>query len=178
LLILINDLFAIDAEARERNLSVTERRQLRQDRAPGVLERLRQARDRGIGGALPGSTVGKGLRYLVGQWSKLVRVFDHAEAELSNNLAENSMRPVAVGRKNWIHLGGEGAGPKVAAILSAIESCRRLGVPVRDYLAAVLPGLGDLPVSRVAGLTPSCNCCNFAFVAASAARDSGNPLWC
>lgn len=155
LLMLINELFAIDAEARERNLSILERHELRRDRAPAVLERLRQARDRGIGVPLPGSTVGKGLRYLVGQWSKLARVFDHAEAELSNNLAENSMRPVALGRKNWIHVGSEAAGPKVAAILSVIESCRRLRVPVREYLAAVLPGLGDVPVSRVPTLTPT-----------------------
>jgi len=59
----------------------------------------------------------------------------------SNNLAENSMRPVALGRKNWIHIGSQQAGPKVAAILSVVETCRRINIPVRDYLAAVLPGL-------------------------------------
>jgi transposase len=63
------------------------------------------------------------------------------------------MRPVALGRRNWIHLGDEQAGPKVAAILSAIESCRRLHIPVRDYLAAILPGLNDRPLQRVAELT-------------------------
>jgi hypothetical protein len=60
-------------------------------------------------------------------WAKLQRCFDYAEVELSNNLAENSMRPVALGRKNWLHVGGAQAGPKVAAILSLVESCRRLG---------------------------------------------------
>jgi len=55
------------------------------------------------------------------------------------------MRPVAIGRKNWIHVGSPQAGPKIAAILSVVESCRRLKLPVRDYLAAVLPGLADLP---------------------------------
>ena len=65
------------------------------------------------------------------------------------------MRPVALGRRNWIHLGDEQAGPKVAAILSAIESCRRLHIPVRDYLAAILPGLNDRPLQRVAELTPA-----------------------
>jgi transposase len=66
--------------------------------------------------------------------------------ELSNNLAENSMRPVALGRKNWIHIGSPHAGPKVAAILSVVESCRRLQVPVRDYFSTILPGLADLPI--------------------------------
>jgi hypothetical protein len=73
---------------------------------------------------------------------------------LDNNLAENSMRPVAIGRKNWIHVGSPQAGPKIAAILSVVESCRRLKLSVRDYLAAVLPGLADLPIRRFPELTP------------------------
>jgi hypothetical protein len=58
-------------------------------------------------------------------------------------------------RKNWIHVGSQQAGPKVAAILSVVESCRRLKVSLRDYLSAVLPGLSDLPVKQASGLTPS-----------------------
>jgi transposase len=65
------------------------------------------------------------------------------------------MRPVALGRKNWIHIGGPQAGPKVAAILSVVESCRRLKLPVRDYMAAVLPGFADLPLQRLPDLTPA-----------------------
>lgn len=77
------------------------------------------------------------------------------ELELSNNLAENSMRPVALGRKNWIHIGSPQAGPKVAAILSVVESCRRLQVPVRDYFSTILPGLGNLTIRCVPDLTPA-----------------------
>jgi transposase len=80
---------------------------------------------------------------------------DHPELELSNNLAENSMRGVALGRKNWIHVGSVSAGPKVAAILSVVESCRRLGVPARTYLAEVLPGLRDVKIQQVAERTPA-----------------------
>src|SRR5689334_22938913 len=72
-----------------------------------------------------------------------------------SNLAENSMRPVVLGRKNWIHLGSKDAGPRVAAILSIVETCRRLSLPVRDYLGSMLPGLADFPINRVAELTPS-----------------------
>ena len=79
-------------------------------------------------------------------WKKLACLLDHPQLELSNNLAENSMRPVAIGRKNWIHIGSEQAGPKIAAILSVVESCRRLKLSVRGYLATVLPGLGHLCV--------------------------------
>jgi transposase len=79
---------------------------------------------------------------------------EHEEVELSNNLAENSMRPVAVGRKNWLHVGSVKAGPKVAAILSVVESCRRIGVPLREYLGDVLPGMNRRTLSQVANLTP------------------------
>ncbi len=63
------------------------------------------------------------------------------------------MRPVALGRKNWIHMGSSQAGPKVAAILLVVESCRRLKLPSRHYLAAVLPGFADLPIQRLPDLT-------------------------
>jgi transposase len=56
------------------------------------------------------------------------------------------MRPVALGRKNWSHIGSPQAGPKVAAILSVVESCRRLKISVRDYLAAVLLGLSAVKI--------------------------------
>jgi hypothetical protein len=58
-------------------------------------------------------------------------------------------------RRNWIHIGSEQAGPRVAAILSVVETCRRLKIPVRDYLGSVLPGLGDFPAGRIAELTPT-----------------------
>ena len=47
------------------------------------------------------------------------------------------------------------AGPKVAAILSVLESCRRLKIRVRDYLASILPGLADLPIQRIPAVTPA-----------------------
>ncbi len=64
------------------------------------------------------------------------------------------MRPVALDRKNWIHIGSPQAGPKIAAILSVVESCRRLRISVRDYLAAILPGLADVTIQRLPELTP------------------------
>ena len=104
---------------------------------------------------MPSSALAKAANYTLGLWRKLTRFLEYPEIELSNNLAENSMRPIALGRKNWIHLGSRQAGPKVAAILSIVESCRRLKIPARDYLAAVLPGLADISIQRLAELTPT-----------------------
>ena len=107
------------------------------------------------GQALPSSKLGNAITYTLALWTKLTRFLDYPELELSNNLAENSMRGVALGRKNWIHIGSPQAGPKVAAILSIVETCRRLQIPARKYLAAVLPGLADVSIQKLAGLTPA-----------------------
>ena len=71
-----------------------------------------------------------------------------------NNLAENSMRPVPWSEELDTHRQSTG-GPKVAAILSVVESCRWLKVPVREYLATVLPGFADLPIQLLPDLTPA-----------------------
>ena len=105
--------------------------------------------------SLPSSALGKAANDALLQWGKLTRFLEHAELELSNNLAENSIRPIALGRKNWIHVGSQQAGPKVAAILSIVETCRRMKIPIRDYLATVLPGLADVSIQRLADLTPA-----------------------
>ena len=74
------------------------------------------------GQALPSSKLGNAITYTLGLWEKLTRFLDHPELELSNNLAEDSMRPMALGRKNWIHIGSLQAGSRVAAILSIMET--------------------------------------------------------
>jgi transposase len=137
----IDDLFAIDADARNTGMDHAGRHALRQERSRPLLDRLRSEIEAVQSSALPSSALGKALSYTLSLWRKLVQFLEYPEIELSNNLAENSMRPVVVGRKNWIHLGSEEAGPRVAAILSVVESCRRLGIPLREYLASVLPGL-------------------------------------
>jgi transposase len=150
----INDLFAIDALAREQNLTLAARHDLRKEQAPAVLSAIHEMIEQARADALPGGALGKACQYTRGLWPKLTRFLQYPELELSNNLAENSMRPVAVGRKNWIHIGSPQAGPKVAAIISIIETCRRLEIPVRAYLAAVLPGLADTLMPRLSELTP------------------------
>jgi transposase len=152
---LIDELFAVDAEARKLGLETAGRDALRQQRSRPQLDKIKAAVEAAGQGALPSSKLGEAIRYTLGLWPKLVRFLDHPVLELSNNIAENSMRPVAVGRKNWIHVGSPKAGPKVAAILSIVETCKRLGIPVRVYLAAVLPGLADVNIQRIPELTPA-----------------------
>lgn len=148
-------LFVVDRDARQRQMSVAERLVLRREHAESWAEEIRQECMALSKTALPKSVLGQAAAYTLNMWAKLRRCFDYAEVELSNNLAENSMRPVALGRKNWLHVGSAQAGPRVAAIVSVVESCRRLGVPVKDYLTDVLPGMNRRKLSEVAQLTPA-----------------------
>lgn len=151
----MDELFAVDAEARRRVMGLTGRHTLRQERDRPLLDEIRRKIEAAQAIALPSSVLSKACQYALTLWRKLTRFLEYPELELSNNLAENSMRPVALGRKNWIHIGSPHAGPKVAAILSVVESCRRLKISVRDYMAAILPGLVDVRIRRLPALTPS-----------------------
>ena len=93
--------------------------------------------------------------YALGLWPRLVRFVEYGELELSTNLAENALSGVALGRKNWIHVGSAEAGPKVAAILSVLEISKRLALDLRAYLADVLPRLATTSIQRVGELTPA-----------------------
>jgi transposase len=152
---LIDELFGIDAVAREEKLDHAARHVLRLESAQPLVAIIKGEVEAARDASLPSSALGKAANYTLLQWRKLTRFLEHAELELSNNLAENSMRPVALGRKNWIHVGSRQAGPKVAAILSIVETCRRLKIPIRSYLAAVLPGIADVSIHRLAELTPT-----------------------
>ncbi|MGA3039195.1 MAG: IS66 family transposase [Bryobacteraceae bacterium] len=148
-------LFLVDREARKKGMTAAERLGFRREHAREWLEEIQQECRILSKQILPQSALGKAVVYTLNMWTKLERCFEYEEVELSNNLAENSMRPIALGRKNWLHVGSVKAGPKVAAILSVVESCRRLDVSVKQYLAAVLPGLGRRTISQVAQLTPA-----------------------
>ena len=155
IVILIDQLFGVDAEARAQNCDLAARDALRQQQSRPLLDAIKQAIEAARGQALPSSKLGNACAYTLELWTKLTRFLDYPELELSNNLAENSMRGIALGRKNWIHIGSPQAGPKVAAILSIVETCRRLQIPARKYLAAVLPGLADVSIQKLADFTPA-----------------------
>ena len=152
---LMDELFAIDRLAREKQMSHAERHALRLERAPGVLDDLRAQLLTIQKAALPKSAAGQAANYTLSLWSKLTQFLKHPELELSNNLAENAMRTVAIGRRNWLHLGSKEAGPKIAAIFSVLETCRRFNIPVRRYLADILPGLANRSIQSLAELTPA-----------------------
>lgn len=148
-------LYEVEREARTQNLTHAQRLELRQRASQPVMAalktRLLQIRQQ----VTPASAQAKACDYALGQWSRMEVYLTDGEVEIDNNWCEGGMRPVALGRRNWLHLGDQSAGPKMAAVISIVETCRRLDIPLRDYLSDILPRLGTWPITRVAELTPS-----------------------
>ena len=137
-------LYVVEKEARTTALDADGRLSLRQER--GIVTRLEAFREKIVSvrsRVLPASQLGKACDYTLGQWNKLMVYTRDGRVEIDNNWCENEMRPIALGRKNWMHLGSEESGPKVAAIMTVIASAQRAGANVREYLAWVLPKLND-----------------------------------
>jgi transposase len=151
----IDALFAIDARARKEQWTLAQRHEARAEKAPALLAGIQQRAQKVENDPLATKRLREAASYMLKLWTRLTRFLAYPELELSNNLAENSMRPVALGRKNWLHVGSETAGPKVAAILSIVESCKRIGAPLREYLADILPGLADRKIDELPELTPA-----------------------
>lgn len=151
---LVANLYAVESRARQLGLDARNRLILRQEHSVVLTEQIRakvlEVRQR----SLPGSKLAQACDYTQTQWVRLTRFLEHGVLEIDNNLCENAIRPIALGRKNWIHIGDEKAGPKIAAIMSVLETCRRLGINEREYLTDVLPRLGDHPANKVQELTP------------------------
>jgi len=151
----IGQLYAVEKQARQAALHPAGRLALRQAQSVPVMaaikERLVAIRQQ----IPPGSTLAKACDYALGQWSRLEEYLRDGRLEIDNNWCEGGIRPLALGRKNWLHIGSEHAGPKVAAIASIVETCRRLDINLRNYLRDVLPKLDQWPINRVAELTPT-----------------------
>jgi transposase len=96
----IDELFAIDAEARLQGMSLEARHAFHQEQSRPLLDEIRKHIEAACFAALPGGALAKACNYTLTVWDKLTRFLEYPELELSNNLAENSMRPVALGRKN------------------------------------------------------------------------------
>jgi transposase len=165
-LLLVQQLYAVEDEAKD--LPAEARRGLRQERSLPVLAKLDELRRKQQADVLPKSPLGDALRYLDNQWIPLQRFVEDGRLAIDNNRAENQLRVVAVGRKNWLFAGSlEGA--RWAAILySLVQSCRLVGVDPFLYFRDVLRRLPTHPQKLIGQLTPRGWAETFAATAASA----------
>lgn len=154
---LIQNLYAVEADLRERQISPKLRAVERQARSAMIIERigklLRQWAEKEK--FLPKSLMGKAIAYTLGLWPMLQVYLEHGEVEIDNNLVENSIRPTAVGKKNWLFIGAEGAGQRSAILYTIVEECRRLGVDAYRYITDVLTRLPTMTNQQYDEVTPA-----------------------
>ena len=100
------------------------------------------------------SDLAAAIRYTLSRWEALTLVLRDGRACIDNNAAERSMRPMALGRKNWLFAGSDAGGERAAAAYSLIETAKLNGLDPEDYLRHVLERIADYPVKRVHELLP------------------------
>lgn len=133
---------------------------------PEERRRLRQRKSRRVAAALnkwllaqrqrvpDGSATARAIDYSLKRWQALTHYIDHGEVPISNNWVENQIRPIALGRSNWLFAGSLRAGKRAAAIMSLVHSAKMNGHDPYAYLKDVLERLPTQPASKVEELLP------------------------
>ena len=110
--------------------------------------------DAGIPHRNPGSAFGKALFYSLQRWDKLSLYATTSLLNIDNNPVENSIRPVAVGRKNYLFAGSHAAAQRAAMFYSLLATCKNLQINPSDWLQDVLERIAQHPINKIKNLLP------------------------
>jgi len=133
-----------------------ERLKIRQENEePVINDLIREVKEKlKDSGILPKSNLMKALKYFCGLIPHLKNYLKDPFARLDNNTAERAIRPLAIGRKNWLFFGSRNGGEAAGVIYSLVQTCRELGINPRDYLEEVMRCFMDHPANRLYELLP------------------------
>jgi transposase len=149
---LIQQLYDVERAGAE--LAPEPRRDLRREQSIPLLAKIAAERDQLAQTVLPKSPLGDALRYLTNQWTALQRFVDDGRLAIDNNRAENQLRVVALGRKNWLFAGSFEGARRAALLYSLVQSCGLVNVPPFEYLKDVLLRVATHPQRLIGQLTP------------------------
>jgi transposase len=133
--------FDIEQESKNHNLTYEQRRDMRCDIMKKEFASFKEWLKKLVPGHLPKSPIRKAMEYALGQWDGFNVLFEDGRFELSNNLVENAIRPVALGRKNYLFKGSEDAAQRGAIIYSVIATAKLHGREPREYIKTILEKL-------------------------------------
>jgi transposase len=153
-LTLIRQLYKIEEDARERNLSHQDRKALRDEKAVPILERIKTWLGDNLTATTPKSPIGVAIAYALKRWDKMTVYTLDGRLEIDNNLAENSVRPIALGRKNYLFAGSHAGAERAAMLYSFMATCKRQGVNPNHWLVDVLDRIKEHPVNKLEELLP------------------------
>jgi len=148
----IQQLYAIEKGIK--NKPPDERQRLRQQQAVPILDELHTWLQATLRTLSKGSALSKAVRYAINQWDGLIAYVQDGRTSLDNNTAERSLRPIALGRKNYLFAGSVAGGQRAAALYSLLSTAKLNGLNPVQYLTAVLKRIGQHPINRIEELLP------------------------
>jgi transposase len=151
---MVKRLYEVENEAKE--LDPEARRALRLEKSVPMLTQIRTWLDgqQADPTTLPKSPIGKAIGYCLGNWEALVRYTEDGDLNIDNNAAENAIRPIVLGRKNWLFAGSDNGGRTGAILASLVASCKRHGVDPYAYLRDLLTRIAVTPLSQLDQFLP------------------------
>ena len=150
----IQKLYGIERIKKEQNLSFEEIKEVRQIKSLPILTALGEWMKQQYVQTLPKSAIGKALGYSIERWEKLSLYTQNGMLNIDNNPVENSIRPVAVGRKNYLFAGSHEAARRSGMLYSLLGTCKMHGIEPYSWLKDVLSRIPDHPINKIKDLLP------------------------
>ncbi len=150
----IQKLYALERHAKTEELTAEERLQLRQEKAIEILTDLKTWMLENYKAVLPKSTIGQAIHYSLERWDKLMLYATNGDLEIDNNLVENAIRPIAVGRKNYLFAGSHNGAARAAMLYSFLGTCKINDVNPFEWLKETLEKIPTYPVNKLTDLLP------------------------
>lgn len=147
-----------DIERKAKDWSVEERLEIRQREAVPILESLGKWMKEQYAQLTPQSAIAKALAYSIKRWDKLSLYVKDGILAIDNNPVERSIRPVAIGRKNYLFCGSHEAARRTAMLYSLIGTCKLHNVNPHEWLVDVLTRIATHPINRIDELLPHIWC--------------------
>jgi len=153
-LTLIAQLYGIEKHCREKEFTTDQIKQERQKKSVPILAAIHVVLKTQLSTTLPNSPLGKAIQYTLSRWQKLQVYTQQGYLPIDNNLVENSIRPIAIGRKNWLFAGNHEAARRSAMLYSLFATCRLHNIEPMQWLTEVLSKIKDHPINKIKELLP------------------------
>lgn len=150
----IQRLYQIERECRENKSTAAQRKQIRQERAKPVLEAMKGYLDEQALVVTPSSLIGKAIAYTLKRWKKLCAYVEDGRIEIDNNLIENAIRPLALGRKNYLFAGNHEAAANIANFYTVFGTCKKQVINPYNYLVWYLERVNETSIQNIASISP------------------------
>jgi transposase len=151
----LQKLYALEREAKEEQLDQPALLTLRQQQALPVLEQLKTWLEENYQQVTPKSPIGQAIAYALPRWEKLSAYVSDARLRIDNNLVENAIRPLALGRKNYLFCGSHEGARRAAMLYSFMGTCKMHQINAEQWLTDVLGRIASHPVNKLEHLLPA-----------------------